>query len=630
MKYSIHPQESRMVTVRRSDERGVALILTLFLSLVVAGMAVGVILMASNSNLIAKFHSTEAMMAAAADAGLEQGRDTLNGTPGIVPVGLGFVTLETNAVVRDANGVVIPGFTRSLYAGENGDTSGQHGVFASIISVISNTRGAVVVRRAQLAQESFAKFARFDDQTTSSIRFANGIQVFGPLHTNQTLYVGPNSGPMPTFWGPVTTASTISTTGAGVFQQGYQINVPVIPMPTPATLASLSAYAVTGNTWLTGGTIGTGVMNPNTRIEFIPIDVNLDGDFTDDNEGFFRVYRANGATANHLNYITARVWNTGSATDPNATSPNCGDAANGTFVTAAAHVAGGPVGHNHSGVLLTNQRNSLNHATRRCFLGGDPRLTNGFVVNTPAPGNYGSWQAWPGWGGAPPAAIQNAALPAAFGGGTVGAAMAQYLWPINRTYNINFKGVIYVQGSVGVSGLLRGRVTVAAAGNIMLADDLTYTINPGSDPDCDSDIFGVLTPQFFMLEDNNVNSPFENNNIFVTGYDESGDENLHGAVLTLNSIQAENVSGGSTDSHICVGTNVGRGCFNMSGSAIQGINGSRMTSSGTGWNPQWTYDRCMAINPPPYYPTTGRYYKNRYYEMDPVGFNVAAWFAANQ
>ncbi|MEO6057214.1 MAG: hypothetical protein ABIQ49_10280 [Gemmatimonadales bacterium] len=71
----------------------------------------------------------------------------------------------------------------------------------------------------------------------------------------------------------------------------------------------------------------------------------------------------------------------------------------------------------------------------------------------------------------------------------------------------------------------------------------------------------------------------------------------------------------------------------MSGSAIQGINAPRMSSSGggfTGWNPQWTYDRCTAIKPPPYFPTTGRYHKNRFYRIDPVGFDVAGWYAANQ
>ena len=150
----MHPDRFR-------DERGIALILTVLLALMVAGMAVGIILMMGNANLIAKFQANEAMMEMAADAGLEKGRDTLNGTPGIVPLGAGFVTLENNVQVRDANGAVIPGFTRSLYAGENGDTTGQFGNFASVISVIRNNRGAVVVRRVQLKQDPFSRFARF-------------------------------------------------------------------------------------------------------------------------------------------------------------------------------------------------------------------------------------------------------------------------------------------------------------------------------------------------------------------------------------------------------------------------------------------------------------------------------------
>jgi hypothetical protein len=164
----------------------------------------------------------------------------------------------------------------------------------------------------------------------------------------------------------------------------------------------------------------------------------------------------------------------------------------------------------------------------------------------------------------------------------------------------------------------------------MLADDVTYVTPPGNDPDCEADILGILTPQFFMIEDNNVNSPFRVQAAYRTGYDESGAESLHGAVLTLQSIQSENVSGGSTNSETCVGLPIGRGCFNMFGSAIQEINGSRMTGSGTGWNPQWSYDRCMAVAPPPYYPTTGRYYMNRHYEIDPVGFDPVTWFADNQ
>jgi hypothetical protein len=148
-------------------------------------------------------------------------------------------------------------------------------------------------------------------------------------------------------------------------------------------------------------------------------------------------------------------------------------------------------------------------------------------------------------------------------------------------------------------------------------------------------MLGVLTSQFFVIEDNNVNSPFMNgvNGVYVKGYDETPDETIHGAVLTLNSVMSEALGTGSATSEVCAGSPVGRGCFNMVGAAIQGRNAARMQGGGggaTGWNPQWTYDRCDGVKGPPYFPTTGRYYKNRYYEIDPVGFGVAAWFAANQ
>jgi hypothetical protein len=399
---------------------------------------------------------------------------------------------------------------------------------------------------------------------------------------------------------------------------------------------------------VTGGALGAAVYNPGTRIEFVAVDVDGDGDYTDENEGFIRVYQATGATADHLNYVTARRWGgaAAAATDPNSNSPNCGDAAGGTFLTAAAHTNTTLAPHNHSTASTTaNQRASLNRPERRCYLGGDPRLTNGWVAATPAPGNYGQWIKWPGYGGGnAPASLQNKNVHTVNGGLTTGGAggMADYLWPINRPFNPSYTGVIYVNGSVGVSGIVRGQVTVASTGNIMLADDLTYVTSPGSVPDCDkngtvyADILGLLTAESFVIEDNNVNSPFRAGSTsgtfagYLNQFDDSGDETVHAASLTLTSVLAENLTSGPTNRETCAGATVGRGCFNMVGAAIQGFNAARMSGSGYGWNPQWTYDRCDMIKPPPYFPTTGRYFKNRYYEIDPVGFSVAAWFAANQ
>ena len=48
------------------------------------------------------------------------------------------------------------------------------------------------------------------------------------------------------------------------------------------------------------------------------------------------------------------------------------------------------------------------------------------------------------------------------------------------------------------------------------------------------------------------------------------------------------------------------------------------TSTGTGYIKRYSYDRCVITNPPPYFPTTGRFQDNRYYELDPVRFNVDA------
>jgi hypothetical protein len=628
------------------NERGLALFLVLLLMVIVASLATGAIMLSGNASLIGRFHAKEAEMRASADAGLEWARDTINGTPALVPVN-GFNTLQDAQPVRDALGAIIPGYSRSIHVGRSGGTTGQFGVYASVISRIDDNAGrAVVVRRAELAQQSFAQFARFDDVTLSTVVFARGIQVFGPIHTNGILYVG-STLPRPIFHGPATTASTIDAVANGTWRAGWKQNVARINMPTPADLATLSGYAATGAMTVVGGAVGTTVYNPQTRIEFVAVDVNDDGDYTDENEGFIRVYRGVDNNPNTLNYVNARLWNAASGTDPNVNSPNCGDALGGTFVPAVAHTtAVNPAVHRHTTTsLLANQRRSLNEPSRRCYLGGDPRLTNGWVATTPAPTPYGAWVKWPGYGaGSAPPQLHNKNVHPLNGGGTTGGGggMNDYLWPISRPFNLNFKGVIYVDGSVAVSGVVRSQVTLASTGNILLADDLTYITTPGSVPDCDrnggvfADMLGLLTAQFFVISNNSVNAPFRAGTTggafdgFVNGYDESADETVHAAVLTLSSVLAEDINSGSTNRENCAGSTVGRGCFNMAGAAIQGINAARMSGSGYGWNPQWTYDRCDMIKPPPYFPTTGRYYKNRYYEIDPVGFTVAGWFALNQ
>ena len=44
-------------------------------------------------------------------------------------------------------------------------------------------------------------------------------------------------------------------------------------------------------------------------------------------------------------------------------------------------------------------------------------------------------------------------------------------------------------------------------------------------------------------------------------------------------------------------------------------------TNGYGYIKRYSYDRCAVVNPPPYFPTTGRFQDNRYYELDPVRVN---------
>jgi len=70
----------------------------------------------------------------------------------------------------------------------------------------------------------------------------------------------------------------------------------------------------------------------------------------------------------------------------------------------------------------------------------------------------------------------------------------------------------------------------------------------------------------------------------------------------------------------------GRGCLYLTGGIIQQQRGAVGLSDGTGFTKRYSYDKCALYNPPPYFPTTGRYTDNRYYEVDPSGFNITALY----
>lgn len=42
----------------------------------------------------------------------------------------------------------------------------------------------------------------------------------------------------------------------------------------------------------------------------------------------------------------------------------------------------------------------------------------------------------------------------------------------------------------------------------------------------------------------------------------------------------------------------------------------------------YTHDTCAFSAPPPYFPSTGHFFRGRYYGVDPTGFDINAYFDA--
>lgn len=556
---------------------GFALALVVMLMLVVGSLAAGASMLGSTSYVMSAYKERQSLLASVADAGTEQARARINGDT-IYPQS-GYRTLENGVSVTGLDGTVIPNIRRYTYVGPTGVTSGQYGVFGTIVSVAEAPNGDRVIRRLEIRQESFARFAYFTDEE-GTIVFGGGDQLFGPVHSNDDITVHSTGA---TFNGPVTTARGISGRANGTFRQGFTERVPRIALPSTAVLSNLRGYATQGNTAFTStnnGSAGQATM----RIEFINIELNNDGDATDDDEGFIRVY-----TSNNAAWVTADVPSNGIRN-----SRNCGHFhSDGSFVSAADHPNSGS----------DDYLDALRSSTRRCFPGGAAELSGGFVAND----GTGQYLQWPG---------------------TVDSRLngrpdAQYLFPLSRQLNPNFKGVIHVNGKVAISGTLRGRVTLAATNEVIFLDDVRYATGVGN---C-RDILGVFSGTDVVVADNTINAPLRpsGSGTWYT-YDDTRDEFIDGIILALNEFTVENYTSGPSSAEPCGSTSWGRGCLFLNGGVIQRLRGGVGQSNGVGYLKRYSWDPCGLSDPPPYFPTTGRFARGRLLEVDPTGFDVATLF----
>ncbi|MCC6931262.1 MAG: hypothetical protein IT359_19895 [Gemmatimonadaceae bacterium] len=306
---------------------------------------------------------------------------------------------------------------------------------------------------------------------------------------------------------------------------------------------------------------------------------------------------------------------------------------------------------NNSAALLKNG-SAYTTGTPRCFPAGDPYLMPverpGLLNAFPAAAGQsidtlpnaskrggedttftavtktGSWRSWAGFG-------------ASFF--TAGATRRQaveepYLWPVHRTQNLNSKGVIYVNGDIFLSGQFRGRATLYISGNGEFIDDLVYVTNPASLPICQN-LLGIITGGNLYIADNTVNRPR-----FVDGtgasnarfFDNDQDFFLHAVTLvgvsnTNATFGVEALSSGPNAGRLCTpvppnSAQTSGGCINQAGGVIQRVISATFAGGYTGYAENRVKDACLDVDSPPYFPLTGRYLDNEFYEIDPAQFNA--------
>ncbi len=644
-----------------------AIITTLILTVALGALALSSVYLVSGTKIGAGLSNRAADLQYAADAALQMGKSYINADPAAMPA-TGYREITFNGgVLKDASGVVIPGVTVKVWAGPTGATSGQFGAFGSIIAQATDQTGAKVVRRLELAQENFARFAYWSNKENRSgtvLWFNGGDVIFGPTWSNDTLRIAAK-GALPfsaQFRDEVGTARIVVQPDQADWWKGYQQNMKPMALPAPAALSNLAAYAASGRLSFNAPTNG----NESTvrmRMEFVNIDIDNDGSNTDPQDGFVRVYQLNGGS--EVEWLRADEFRaaTGS-TDQLLRKGLCGEWLNipgwgERFFTGVAHenplvraaiktqlmsAGGGAVPSatadarltalNFTGAALSTgevvsvltRNGTLTYSVRsQCYLGGSPELNSGTTGGTATIGVGNTFAAadakgaWQLYGGVIDPRVTLRA----------GAALAPYLFPLHRSVNPGARGVIHVNGTVGVSGLLVGRVTLRTTGSIVLLDDVRYGTNPATTGQC-VDVLGLLSEMDVVVADNMLNDQVDVDASGTTNLrllDDTKDYTVHAVIMALNtSFRVEKYDQGPTTGNPCNGTQRGRGCLALLGGLIQEARGAVTTfsaTSGTGYLKQYTYDRCANLRPPPYFPTTGRFLDNRYMEVDPVTFNIA-------
>ncbi|WP_373070689.1 hypothetical protein [Gemmatimonas sp.] len=629
-RHAVQPTRRRLVRARR----GMALITVMLVAVVAMTLALASTMLVMGSTLTQAASERSASLDDAALSGIEETRNRLNARLDSVPL-TGFRALETNAGVLYGNGI-----RRTTWVGRIGNpdslgNAGEFGVQAEIVSQAVDASGNVAIRRALVYQQSFARYAFFTDDGSAAsggiLWFANRWTASGPFHSNSTIYILSGTPPQAIFKDVVTTASGVVNATSAQWDKGQAQIIAPIALPGSADLNILRDIAQRAG-YLFTPTVVTGDSALTTmRIEFVAIDVDGDGNTTGPDDGYFRVYQVRANSAWGAGYAMARTPapppGAVGGQDSTLSSWNCGVTVSAgalTTVPTPFSLVAEAGGSNYRTRMLRKQ-SAFDHANARCFLGGDPRLNaTGLFTPTDLAGDW--------------LLRTSGSVPASVAARPDGA----FLWPLSANYNPNFRGVIFVEGRVGVSGTVRGRVTLASRNNTVVLADLMQATNPGTTTGAckpDDDIVGIFSAENVLWADNMLQSPQQRRDNSTGGAGwllprkdfspstSRPDLNVHATILALRSIGTERPA---PPASLPAANYVNRGFVRQVGGRIQsrtGQGGTMNDGALHGYVSDISFNRCSMNYPPPYFPTTGRWTMSQFFELDPQGFNVTDWFA---
>ena len=234
----------------------------------------------------------------------------------------------------------------------------------------------------------------------------------------------------------------------------------------------------------------------------------------------------------------------------------------------------------------------------------------------------GTWRTWAG-----------AALPA-IAASVIQAVQVPYLWPLWMPYNMNSKGVVNATtGPVYLSDTLRGNITFYesnATQNISIIAPLVYDSLPTSPAALCRNFLGIIAGKHVLAANNALQRP---RTFWWTGLPTIwiGTPNffLHAVTMALNgtvgiedgyNYPTTSPGGPQSPSITCFPSYTqSGGCINQIGGVIEQYISPTYLDATNGYRENRSVDPCQLTNQrPPFFPATGRYLDNKYYEIDPT------------